>query len=86
MYAKFEPSVVYIIVNTDGGEKIPMQAIVPGGQYTLPEAKKEGYTFTGYYYIDKDGEKQDFPTSGVLPFDTDTVVTASYTINNPPAC
>lgn len=81
LFAKFSDPVVYIIVNTDGGTPISMIEVAPGGEYSVPDAEKEGYTFTGYYYFDSNGEKQDFPSSGVLPFDDDIVIIASYSIN-----
>lgn len=81
LFAKFSDPVVYIIVNTDGGTPISMIEVALGGEYSVPDAEKEGYTFTGYYYFDSNGEKQDFPSSGVLPFDDDIVIIASYSIN-----
>ncbi len=81
LYAKFETSVVYIIVNTDGGEKISPIAVSPGGEYEVPAAQKEGYTFMGYYYVDANGDVQDFPISGAMPGAESIQITARYEIN-----
>lgn len=81
LYAKFSNPVIYIIVNTNGGESVPMIAVEPGGTYEVPEAVKEGHTFTGYYYYDKNGVKQDFPISGTMPVNEDVVIFASYATN-----
>ena len=81
LYAKFEVSSVYIIVNTDGGEKIEAIEVVPGGDYTVPEATKEGYTFLGYTYIDENGDEVDFPLSGKYPANVGIRITAKYAIN-----
>jgi uncharacterized repeat protein (TIGR02543 family) len=64
LYAKFSVSSVYIAVNTAGGEKIDPIEVVPGADYTIPEAVKEGHTFLGYTYIDENGDEQEFPLSG----------------------
>ena len=81
LYAKFEASVVFIIVNTNGGEKINMISVKPGEPYSVPDAVKPGHTFTGYYYVDANGETQEFPSEGVLPEAKDIVIFASYTVN-----
>ncbi len=81
LYAKFEASVVFIVVNTNGGEKINMISVKPGEPYSVPDAVKPGHTFTGYYYVDENGEMQDFPSEGVLAEAKDIVIFASYTVN-----
>lgn len=81
LYAKFEASVVFIIVNTNGGEKINMISVKPGEPYSVPDAVKPGHTFTGYYYVDANGETQEFPSEGVLAEAKDIVIFASYTVN-----
>ena len=81
LYAKFEASVVFIIVNTNGGEKINMISVKPGEPYSVPDAVKPGHTFTGYYYVDANGETQEFPSEGVLPEAKDIIIFASYTVN-----
>ena len=81
LYAKFSVSSVYIAVNTAGGEKIDPIEVVPGADYTIPEAVKEGHTFLGYTYIDENGDEQEFPLSGKYPSTASIKVTAKYEIN-----
>ena len=81
LYAKFSVSSVYIIVNTAGGEKIEAIEVVPNGDYTVPAAVKEGYTFLGYTYIDENGEEKDFPLSGKYPSTEAIRITAKYAVN-----
>lgn len=81
LYAKFSASKVYIVVNTDGGNEIDPIEVTPGGDYTVPAAEKEGYTFTGYTYIDENLAEQDFPLSGKFPSANSIRITAKYTVN-----
>ncbi len=81
LYAKFSVSNVYIVVNTAGGEKVEPIEVLPGGDYTIPEAKKEGHTFLGYTYIDENGDEQDFPLSGKYPNNVGIKITAKYEVN-----
>ena len=81
LYAKFSVSSVYIAVNTAGGEKIDPIEVVPGADYTIPEAVKEGHTFLGYIYVDENGDEQEFPLSGKYPSTASIKVTAKYEIN-----
>ena len=81
LYAKFSVSNVYIVVNTAGGEKVEPIEVLPGGDYTIPEAKKEGHTFLGYTYIDENGDEQDFPLSGKYPSNVGIKITAKYEVN-----
>ena len=81
LYAKFSISTVYIVVNTDGGNTIDPIEVTPGGDYTVPEAEKAGYTFTGYTYIDENLTEQPFPLSGKFPGSNSIRITAKYTVN-----
>ncbi len=79
LYAKFsEAKVVYIVVDTDGGEKIEKIAVTPGGEYTVPEAVKAGYTFIGYTYMDDNGDMQPFPLSGTYPSNMGMKIYANF--------
>ena len=81
LYAKFSVSSVYIVINTAGGEKINAIEVTPGADYSIPEAKKEGYTFLCYTYIDDNGEEQEFPLSGKYPSNVGIRITAKYAVN-----
>ena len=81
LYAKFSVSTVYIVVNTAGGEKIEAIEVVPGGDYTIPEAVKEGHTFLGYIYVDENGDEQEFPLTGKYPSNVGIKITAKYSVN-----
>ena len=82
LYAKFSASTVMIIVNVDGGEKIDPIKVAPGGQYTIPEAVKDGYTFLGYTYFDSTSmSEQPFPLSGTFAGTASIVITAKYSVN-----
>jgi uncharacterized repeat protein (TIGR02543 family) len=81
LYAKFSVSTVYIVVNTAGGDKIDAIEVVPGGDYTVPEATKAGHTFLGYTYIDENGDEQDFPLTGKFPSNVGIKITAKYAAN-----
>ena len=81
LYAKFSVSTIYIVVNTVGGTKIDPIEVVPGADYTIPAAEKEGYTFLGYTYIDENGEEQEFPLEGKYPSNVGVKITAKYAIN-----
>lgn len=81
LYAKFTAAKVYIVVNTNGGEKVNPIEVLPGGEYTVPETQKEGYTFIGYTYIDENGDEQDFPLTGKYSSNTGIKITAKYAIN-----
>lgn len=81
LYAKFNVSSVYIVVNTDGGEKINAIEVAPGADYTIPEAVKEGHTFLGYTYVDDNGDEQSFPLSGKYPNNVSIRITAKYEVN-----
>lgn len=81
LYAKFNTSTVFIVINPNGGtiENNRIE-LVPGGSYTLPTPVKEGYTFTGYTYFDGTSEK-DFAISGTYSGTQSIQVTAKYTAN-----
>lgn len=81
LYAKFNKSTLYITVNVNGGEKINPIAVTAGGQYTVPDAVKTGYTFTGYTYIDETGDEKEFPSSGVFNADASIRINANFVIN-----
>lgn len=81
LYAKFSVSTVYIVVNTDGGEEIAPISVTPGGDYTVPDAVKEGHTFVGYTYIDENLTEQPFPSSGKFPGSNSIRITAHYEVN-----
>ena len=81
LYAKFSISTVFIVINTAGGAKLDPVEVVPGGDYTLPEAEKEGHTFLGYYYVDENGDEQEFPLTGKYPGNGGIKITAKYAVN-----
>lgn len=81
LYAKFAASKIYVVVNTAGGVKIDPIEVTQGQAYTIPAAEKEGYTFTGYTYVDENGDEQDFPLTGTYPTNASIRITANYEIN-----
>ena len=86
LYAKFEQSVMYISVVTNGGtvtingvteSERAVVAVTKGLAYTLPTPIKEGYNFIGYTL---DGEE--FPLSGTYQKDNSITVRAQYELNS----
>ena len=86
LYAKFEQSVMYINVVTNGGtvtvngvteNERAVVAVTKGQAYTLPTPVKTGYNFIGYTL---DGEE--FPLSGTYQKDNSITVRAQYELNS----
>ena len=80
LYAKYEANTYTITVVKNNGEPDePINNVVYGETYTLPELTKEGYTFD-CYRLD-DATEQKIPASGKYAFAHDITVKACWTIN-----
>ena len=82
LYAQFEKVTYTITVKSNGGSEVAPVTVAPGATYTLPEPTREGYTFTGYTYIDDDDRDQPFPLTGTYNIDGNTRVYAQWSINS----
>ena len=80
LYAKFTLKTYFISVKQQDGEsEVPKTAVKKGEEYSIPAPTKEGYTFTGYEYMNDDGDYVAFPQTGTYSFSDNVRLFARWT-------
>ena len=79
VYAKYAQQQRYVVVDSNGGSAVDRVAVSTGAEYTIPVPTREGYDFVKYTYVDAEGEKHDFATTGTYTLTTNVRITAEWT-------
>lgn len=83
VYAQFRQKQLYISVKAEtGASTVERVSVATGAAYSVPAPTKEGYTFTGYTYLDDEENEVAFPQRGdAYPFSTSIRLTAHWDKN-----